>query len=320
VFPHPRLARHIMRPRLVGFTAVTFAVFVACTDSSADSPRPVNAAPSSVAGDTDDFGMPVPTDARYAARVVSLNPTTTELLFALGVDSLLVGRSRWDTFPRAAQRVPAVGDGIRPNVEAIVAVRPTLVLVYATPENRAAVEALARAGIRTLALRVDRLAQWHQMVQRLGIALGVEATAGLVRDSVQRTLDRVRAATASLTERPRVVWPVWDTPPMVIGAGSYLDELLTIAGATNVFHDRAEPSFTVSMEEIVRRAPDRVIVSAQQAAAFRTRPGWQALPAVREGRFVMENPDLTGRPSVTMGMAAVQLAKALHPQLADRLP
>lgn len=305
----------------MGLLAAILGAFVACADSrsdaaSTDAARPVRAA--APAG-TDDFGTALPTDARFAERVVSLNPTTTELLFALGAESRLVARSRWDTFPADAERIPAIGDGIRPNIEAVVAMRPTLVLLYATPDNRAAADALARAGIRTMALRVDRIAQWHLLVQRLGVALGVEPSARAVRDSVQRTLDRVRARTEPLPARPTVVWPVWDTPPMVIGGGSYLDELITIAGGVNVFHDRREPSLAVSMEDIVRRAPMHVIVSTQQAASYRTRSGWRALPAVRDGRFILENPDVTGRPSVTMGMAAVQLAKALHPQLADSL-
>lgn len=305
---------------MVGLLAATMAALVACSESTADAPAMERSAAAAAVADTDDFGAPIPTDARHAARVVSLNPTTTELIFALGADSLLVARSRWDIFPAKARRIPAVGDGIRPNIEAIVAMRPTLVLLYATPDNRAAADAFKRVGIPTIALRVDRLAQWDQLVRRLGIALGAESAATIVRDSVQRTLDRVRAITSTVKERPRVVWPVWDTPPMVIGAGSYLDELLTIAGATNIFHDRVEPSLSVSMEEIVRRAPDQVVVSAQQTTPLSEKPGWQALPAVREGRFVVEDPDLTGRPSVTMGMAAVQLAKAMHPQLANRLP
>jgi hypothetical protein len=268
--------------------------------------------------DTDDFGAPLPTDARFAARVVSLNPAATEAIFTVGADSLLVGRSRWDEYPKAVSRIAALGDGIRPNIEAVLAARPTLVVLYATAENRAAAEALARAGVRTIALRVDHIAQFHRLLAVLGRALGAEANARVVSDSVQATLDRVRALTAS-RPRPRVVWPAWESPLLVIGGGSYIDELLTIAGAENVFHDMAAPSPPVSIEEIAKRDPDHVITGAARGAKLSANLSWHAIRAVREQRFIVQDPSVTGRPSVVLGMAAVQLARALHPELGDAL-
>ena len=268
--------------------------------------------------DTDDFGAPLPTDARFAVRVVSLNPAATEAIFTIGADSLLVGRSRWDEYPTAASRIAALGDGIRPNIEAVLAARPTLVVLYATAENRAAAEALTRAGVRTIALRVDHIAQFYRLLATLGRALGAEANARIVSDSVQSTLDRVRALTASLP-KPRVVWPAWESPLLVIGGGSYIDELLTIAGAENVFHDMDAPSPPVSIEEIATRDPDHVITGASRGAKLSANPSWHAIRAVREKRFIVQDPSVTGRPSVVLGMAAVQLARALHPELRDSL-
>ncbi len=272
--------------------------------------------------DTDDFGAPLPTDARAGARVVSLNPAATEVIFALGAQGKLVGRSRWDEFPAEASSVPALGDGIRPNVEAVLAVRPTLVVLYATPDNRAAAESFARAGVKTLALRVDRIAQFHSMVRILGVALDATEPAQLVGDSVAATLARVRTTVARLVpaaDRKRVVWAAWTSPPIVIGGGSYMDELLTLSGADNVFHDAPTPSVTVSAEEIIRRAPAYVLTSAKTAPVLAATSGWQAVPAVRDQRFIFHDPTVTGRPSVLLGMAAVQLARALHPTIADSI-
>lgn len=317
MFPHPRWER---RARWT-VALLLSAVGLACADSrrSSTGTRAVESARATAPADTDDFGAPLPTDARFAARVVSLNPAATEAIFAIGADSTLVGRSRWDQYPAGVARVPAIADGIRPAVEAVLATRPTLVVLYATAENRAVAEALARAGVRTLALRVDRIAQFHAQLRILGVALGATARATTVSDTVQRTLDRVRALTAAITERPTVVWPVWNTPPMVIGGGSYMDELLEIAGARNVFHDAVQPSPSVSMEEVIARAPQFVLVSEKQAVALGADDSWRALPAVRAKRFVRHDPALTGRPSVVLGMAAVQLARALHPSFADSL-
>lgn len=270
--------------------------------------------------DTDHFGAPLPTDARHAARVVSLNPAATEAVFAIGAQGRLVGRSRWDTFPQEAGRLPALGDGIRPNVEAVLAARPTLVLLYATAENRAAAEAFARAGVRTLALRVDRIRDFHALLRTLGVALGDTAAARVVSDSVQRTLDAVRRRTRPWP-RVRVVWPLWDRPLLVVGQGSYLDELVEVAGGVNVFHDLTAPSPAVSVEEVARRAPDLVVAgSAASAQRLRESPGWRVVAAVREGRVVAVDEGLAGRPSVNLGMAAVAIARALHPQRTDSLP
>jgi ABC-type Fe3+-hydroxamate transport system substrate-binding protein len=269
--------------------------------------------------DTDDFGAPLPTSADNASRVVSLNPTATEVIFAIGASSRLVGRSKWDEFPAAAATIPAVGNGIRPNIEAVLAARPTLVILYATAENRAAANALARAGVRTMALRVDRIAQFFTLTQRLGVALGAPGQAALLVDSVQRTLDRVRAVTATATRRT-VVWPLWQQPVMVVGKGSYLDELIGIAGGRNVFHELTAPSPVVSVEEIARRNPELLITTDASAIRLAAAPAWRAVPAVRNRRIARDDPSLTGRPSVVLGSAAVALARLLHPELTSQLP
>ena len=307
---------------MLGMSMAALACTEANRESSAVPARDARVASANhreSTASTDDFGQPLPTDARFAARVVSLNPAATEAIFAIGADSLLVGRSRWDQYPAEVARIPAVGDGIRPAIEAVLAARPTLVILYATAENRSAAEALARAGVRTLALRVDRVAQFHRQLRVLGVALGAEARAAVVSDTVQRTLERVRAVTARLSARPTVVWPVWNTPPMVIGGGSYMDELLEIAGARNVFHDAEQPSPAVSLEEIIARQPQQVVASERQQAELTADAVWHAVPAVQARRFVRHDPNVTGRPSVVLGMAAVQLARALHPTLADSL-
>jgi len=325
VYPHPRFVRCAVRwlvPWCVGIAS-------ACADASSRDPAErvraaAGSARASVAApaDTDDFGAPIPTDASARARVVSLNPAATEVIFAIGAQATLVGRSRWDEFPAAAANVASLGDGIRPNVEAVLAAKPTLVVLYATPDNRAAAQSFARAGVRTIAVRVDRMAQFHALVRTLGVALGAEAQARVVNDSVAATVERVRGTVARLVPpgaRKRVVWPAWSSPPIVIGGGSYLDELLSVSGADNVFHDTAEPSRTVSAEEIIRRAPAYVVTSETTAKTLASATGWRAVPAVQAKRFILADPAVTGRPSVVLGMAAVQLARALHPTIADSI-
>lgn len=315
-----------VRGRALATAAVVLISAVACTASSDQSAArtqsstdsssaPVVAAPA----DTDDFGLPLPRDASLGQRVVSLNPAATEVIFALGAQAHLVARSRWDEYPKEALSIPEVGDGIRPNIEAVLRAKPTLVLLYATAENRAAVEALTRAGVRTMTLRVDHIAQFATMVQHIGVALGVSDRAAVVVDSVKRTLARVKEVTSTVAP-VRVVWPLWQQPAMVVGQGSYLDELLDIAGATNVFHELLAPSPQVSIEEIAKRNPDAIVASAKVREELRGKGSWRAVRAVRDDKFVIDDPALTGRPSVGLGMAAVSLARLLHPDLVAQLP
>ncbi len=326
----------IARRAFQGCAAVLVAIAVAtgCARDT-DSAQPVatardtavaSAAPSArdrtLASDTsrtDDFGEVLPTDARYAERVVSLNPAFTEIGFAIGAGAQFVGRTSWDERPAEALAVTNVGPGIRPNVEAVLATRPTLVLLYATAENRAAAEAFKQAGIHTLALRTITIADFQRAARVIGVALGKETAATQLIDSINTTLAAVRTAVAG-APRPRVVWPSWDAPVLVVANASYEAELLEIAGAENVFADRNESVAGVTIEEIARRDPDLVLAGPQRVALLREREPWQAIRAVREGQFVTLDSMLVGRPGVTIGMAAVSIARALHPDRANRLP
>ena len=259
----------------------------------------------------DDFGAAVIVSAP-PRRIVSLNPTTTEVLFAMGAGSRLVGRSMYDAFPDSARAVPSLGAALRPNVEAIIGAKPDLVVLYASQDNRAAADRLRQAGIATAALRIDSIAQFERDTRLLGRIIGDPARANTVVDSVRATLDRVRAATQPLP-RPTVFFHTWDRPLITIGGGSFLNELVDIAGGRNVYGDLPGPSGIVTVEDVVRRNPDYVIASPITAASLRADPRWQALPAVRAGRILVFDTTIVGRPSVTLGAAARSLADLLHP-------
>jgi iron complex transport system substrate-binding protein len=278
------------------------------TASTSDT-TPTVAAPAS--GPHDDFGRPILL-LLHPKRVVSLNPTTTETVFAIGAGSLLVGRSHWDEWPAAAKAVPDMGNGISPNVEVIVAAHPDLVLLYASEDNRAAAERLESAGIHTLSLRIDRIGDFNRATLLLGRVLGDSANAVLVEDTVDASLNRVQSATDSL-EHPTVVWPFMDTSPMVVGGGSFMNELITIAGARNVYADLPQPSPVVSIEDVAARNPQLVIRGGEGGSTAPLGGVWRAVPAVALGHLVRVPLTLVLRPSVQMGMAATALARALHP-------
>ena len=264
-----------------------------------------------VAAATDDFGDPIVVKA-VPQRVVSLNPATTDIVFALGAGDRLVGRTHWDTWPAEALSVPDLGSGIRPDVEAVLGARPDLVLLYASNDNRSAASDFRAAGVNTLALKIDSIAEFYRAARMIGTLLGDSARGVAVADSVKKTLERVRAATASLA-RPTVFWHVWDAPLITIARGSYMNELVEIAGGTNIYADLEDASPMVSIEDVLRRRPDYIITGPQGAEKIAKDPRWAESPAVKAGKVVVADTMLVGRPSVRLGEAAVSLARLLHP-------
>jgi ABC-type Fe3+-hydroxamate transport system substrate-binding protein len=261
----------------------------------------------------DDFGDSIAV-AAPPARIVSLNPATTELLFALGAGPRLVGRTHWDEWPAAALDVPDMGPGVRPNVEAVLAAHPDLVVLYASADNRPAAARLRAAGVATLSLKVDRIEHFERSAAILGRILGDTARARVVTDTVRATLDAVTARTRAL-HRPRVLWPVDVAPVIAIGAGSFLTQLIEIAGGTNAYGDMNAVSPQLSLEDVHARDPDIILANPTIAARIRAEPAWNGLRAVREGRVLEADEVLMGRPSVRMGEAAVALGRLLHPEL-----
>jgi ABC-type Fe3+-hydroxamate transport system substrate-binding protein len=266
---------------------------------------------ASFAAASDDFGDPIVVKA-VPQRVVSLNPATTDIVFALGAGDRLVGRTHWDTYPAEALSVPDLGSGIRPNVEAVLGARPDLVLLYASNDNRAAAADLRAAGVNTLALKIDSIAEFYRAARMIGALLGDSARGSVVADSVKKTLERVRAATASRA-RPTVFWHVWDAPLITIARGSYMNELVEIAGGTNIYADLADASPMVSIEDVLSRKPDYIITGPQGADKIAKDPRWAESPAVKAGRVIVADTMLVGRPSVRLGEAAASLARMLHP-------
>lgn len=267
--------------------------------------------PQGAAESTDDFGDTVRVTLA-PARIVSLNPTTTEVLFAIGAGGRLVGRTHWDLYPDSAKLIPDLGNGIQPNVEVVLAAKPDLVVLYAGESNRAAAAELRRAGINTISLKIDHIDHFYRALRLLGSITGDSTRARAVEDSVRATLERVRSRTASL-ERPTVFWPVWEQPLLAVGGGSFLSELVTIAGGRNIYDSLAGPSPQVTMEDVVRRDPDVVITGPQSAPRIRADVAWKRLRAVREGRVLVVDTALILRPAVRLGEAAVSIARLLHP-------
>ncbi len=254
------------------------------------------------AGDTVRLAAP-------ARRVVSLVPATTELLFAIGAGGQLVGRTRWDDYPAQAAAIPDVGDGLSPSIEAILSRQPDLVVMYHSGSNAAAAGQLRQLGIPTVQLSVDRLADVPRIARLLGRLTG---HAGGADSLARRMAAELEAVTVPATTTGlRVLIVAWDQPPMVIGAGSFLSEVVERAGAANLFGDLAEPSALISIEAVVQRDPDALLVSSDGPPALASRPEWRVVPAVRANRFIHVTSSAFSRPSPRAPEAIRELRRKL---------
>ncbi|HKR10016.1 MAG TPA: helical backbone metal receptor, partial [Gemmatimonadaceae bacterium] len=217
--------------------ALALAVLAACRQAE-----------QTASGLRDDFGNPINIPATAPSRIVSLNPATTEIFFAIGAGRRLIGRTSFDQWPDSAKLVPDLGNGINPNVEAVLGAHPDLVVLYASRDNRAAAKRLIASGVNTVSLKNDHISDFARTTMLLGRILHDTARAATVRDSVQRTLDRVAVAMRGVPH-PTVFWHIWDAPLITVGSGSFMDELVNLAGATNVYRDIHGPSGEITLED-----------------------------------------------------------------------
>lgn len=283
---------------------IALLAFVACAE---DRPRaPASAAAALVvvddAGDTIRLAAP-------AQRIVSLIPATTELLFALGAGDRVVGRTHWCDYPEAAASVADLGDGMSPNLEAVVAARPDLVVLYLSGQNGGAAARLRGLGIPAIQVRSDLLADVPRLARLFGRLTGRVASADSLAGAFEQELE---AATVPSPARPPSVFLlVWDEPPMTVGQGSYLSELIERAGGLNAYADLPTSSGQISVESAAARDPDVILTLSETIPAFALRPEWQVVEAVREQRFVRIAGSEFSRPGPRSPAAVRELATAL---------
>jgi iron complex transport system substrate-binding protein len=250
------------------------------------------------------------------ARLVSLAPSTTEIVFALGLGERVVGTCAQCDHPDAARLVPRVGSYLAPTVEAVLATRPDLVIAVPTPANREAVRAIERLGTRVLVVRDRLLADLWESIRAIGAATGREPESAALEARVRAALDAVRACVAGRPRR-RVLMVVGHRPLMVVGGQNLQHQLVELAGGDNVAADVGAAFPQTSLEMIAARRPDVII----DAAMGGERGGeifapLRHVPAVRDGRIVPLAADELLRTGPRVAEAARRLAGVIHPEAA----
>jgi iron complex transport system substrate-binding protein len=258
------------------------------------------------------------------ARVISLAPSVTEIVYALGLGDRLVGVSAQCDFPPQASTVDRVGTFVTPNIEAIVAKRPDLVIAVPSPGNRSPVEVLQRLGLRVLVVNPSTVAEIAETILVIARALGDEAAGRAVVGGMQARMAAVEQRVAG-APAPRVLLVVGQTPLIAAGAGTVQDELIRMAGGINVAAVAGASWPRLSIEAMVVGAPDVIIDTTMGSegaggteAVLRFWQRFPGLPAVRTGRVHRYAADPLLRPGPRIPDALESLARFMHPERFSR--
>jgi iron complex transport system substrate-binding protein len=253
-------------------------------------------------------------------RIVSLSPSTTESVFALGAGERLVGRSRYCDFPKQVESIPAVGGLVDPSLEAILGLKPDLVIGVQGPGLQEFPERLEHRGIATYFPPTQSFDEIGQMLNGLGERFArIEAARTLVA-RLGETRKRISMRLGELA-RPRALLVFGLRPIVVAGPGGFPDEMLRLAGAENVVTSERTRFPTLGIERVIALQPDVVVDATggkmrEGSPISADLPGWDEVRAVKQGRIVVVNDDRVLRPGPRIGEGLEVLAKALHPKVA----
>lgn len=253
-------------------------------------------------------------------RIISLAPSVTETVFALGLGDRLVGVSVYCDYPAAAQKIDKVGTFLAPNIEAITAKQPDLVLAVRTPGNRGAVEELRRLGTEVLIVDPTSLKEIDESFVSIARALGREQAGRQLAATVDREIDTVRTHLSGAPRR-KVLMVVGQTPLIATGAGTVQDELITLAQGINLGARGGQGWPHLSIEFAIAAAPEVIIDSTmgneERTGAAAAQDFWRAfptIPAVRDGRVVGFQAYELLRPGPRIGQAFAMIARFIHPE------
>ena len=259
----------------------------------------------------DDAGLPLRLQIP-ARRIVSLAPHATEMLFAIGAGSSVVGAIDYSDFPPEARRLPSVGSAAYFDVERIAALRPQLVVAWGSGNNPARVQQLRAMGIPVFTSEPRDFEAIASNMERLGVLTGVAQAARGVAGQFRQQLRDLQARYAN---RPpvRVFYQIWDAPLMTLNDAHLMSQALALCGGVNIFGTLGQLAPTVGVEDVLQLNPEAIILASgrDETPAIRM---WQRFPqmtAARRGNLFSANPDWLTRPSPRIVQGTEAVCRAL---------
>lgn len=253
----------------------------------------------------------------HPQRLISLAPSITETLFALGLGESVVGDTDYCEYPPEAKLKPHVGAILNPNLEKIVALKPDLVLGSPEANRRETADRLAQLGIPVYGVTAHSVDDMLHSIENLGRVLGHEADSKNLAANLRQRIDAVEKRVAPL-RRPKVLFVVWYRPLTTAGPNTFISDVIQRAGGASITENLLGEWPHLSLEEALRRDPDVILFPraesfSPQLDEFQQLPGWRDLRAVKNRQMFFIS-DAIIRPSPRLVDALEEVARALHPQ------
>ncbi len=252
-------------------------------------------------------------------RIVSLSPSNTEILFALGLGDKVVGVDDFSDFPEEANDKERIGGFANPNIEKIVDLKPDLVLADATLQAKE-VAALKKLNIIVFSLDSKRLEDVVSAITKVGKITGSDVQAKIKTDEMTERIDKVIAKTRRLMTRdqPKVFFELYNEPLMTVGPSSFIGDMISLAGGDNITGSTKEEYPQFSLETLIARDPHVYLAasgSMTNPGDLKNRPGWENLWAVKNDAVFILDENIINRPGPRVAEGLELVARAIHPEL-----
>ena len=252
-------------------------------------------------------------------RVVSLAPSITEIIFALGQENRLAGVTRFSDYPEAAKKLPKVGSYVHLDLEKIVSLKPDLCIAIKDGNPRVVVNRLESLGIPVYAVNPRNLKTVMKTLTEIGIFLNAGEKANSVVQDMKSRIQRVKTKTANVTYRPRVFFQIGIAPIVSVGADTFAHELIELAGGKNLSKGPI-PYPRFSKEQVLSLNPEVFIITSMSRNTIfeqvkKEWSKWPSLPAVKNQRMHLEDSNLFDRPTPRLVDGLEHLARRIHPEL-----
>jgi iron complex transport system substrate-binding protein len=252
-------------------------------------------------------------------RIVTLAPSITEILYFLGLGDRVVGVTTFSYYPQEATLKPKVGSYIDLNVEKIISLSPDLVIGTADGNQPGVVDLLEQAGIPVFIVNPRNIRQTIDTVAIVGRLCGVPKKANALSTQLSQRVDHIIDHTKS-KRKPLVFLQINLRPIMTINKDTFLHDLIQLAGGRNMAEKEPITYPRISLEEVIRKKPDVIIISSMERggrfeAARLEWLKWTSIPAVKEGRVYLIDSDLIDRPSPRIIEGLEAMARFIHPEV-----
>jgi len=256
-----------------------------------------------------------------ANRIASLAPNLTEILFTLGLGEKIVAVSNNSNYPAAAANKKKVGSFWQPNTEAIIASKPDLIITLGFEQQKAVADSLNRLRFKTLTLKIEKIEELLTAIQKIGAATGCKQRADELVKNISNQLNNLQLKVSS-TNKVKVLWVVQVEPLRVAGRDTFINELIELAGGENAIGPTIQQYPPIGTEELLACGPEVIIQSAmgtsdigkQQQAAKVFWSRWANLPAVKNNRIYVVEPDTVLRLGPRLPQGIELIAHCLHPE------